>query len=112
MIQLPSSRCGTALVIRASGRIDAVTAPDFERACLELVRAGEKLVVIDFGEVRYISSAGLRSLLVIGKALQDSRGVLRFANVSGVVGQVFELSGIFSLFPRFTSTEEASHFEA
>ncbi len=108
MIQLSSSKRGTALVVRVTGRIDAVTAPEFEQFCLEAVRSGERLVVFDFGEAQYISSAGLRSLLVIGKALQQGDGALRLANVSGVVGQVFELSGIYSLFPRFSSAEEAA----
>ncbi len=108
MIQLSSSKRGPALIMHVTGRIDAVTAPEFEQVCLEAVRSGERIVVLDFGEAQYISSAGLRSLLVIGKTLQEGGGALRLANVAGVVGQVFELSGIYSLFPRFSSVEEAA----
>ena len=108
MLRISSSKQGDATIVKVSGRIDAVTAPDFEQACLEAIRSGERVVVIDFGEARYISSAGLRSLLVIGKTLQEGGGALRLANVSGVVGQVFELSGMYSLFPRFSSAEEAA----
>lgn len=107
MIRLTSSKHGPALIMQVSGRIDAVTAPDFEKACLEAIRSGERIVVLDFGEAQYISSAGLRSLLVIGKSLQEGGGGLRLANVTGVVSQVFELSGIYSLFPRFSTAEEA-----
>ena len=44
MIRLSSSRRGPALIVQVSGRIDAVTAPDFEKACLEAIRSGERRI--------------------------------------------------------------------
>ena len=108
MISISSRREGPATVMQVGGRIDAVTAPSFEHACLEVVRGGEKLVVLDFGGVQFLSSAGLRSLLLIGKELREKGGVLRLANVPGVVGRVFELSNFYSLFPCYDSVEKAA----
>lgn len=108
MINVSSRKEGSAAVIQISGRIDAVTAPDFERACLEVVHAGEKIVVLDLGGVLYISSAGLRSLLIIGRELQASGGVLRLANVSSLISKIFELSNFHTLFPFFDSVEKAT----
>lgn len=107
MIDISSRRQGLATVIQVSGRIDAATAPSFEHACLELVRGGEKLMVIDFGGVQFLSSAGLRSLLLIGKELREKGGLLRLANVPSIIGQVLEISNFYSLFPRFDSVEKA-----
>ena len=94
--------------MQVSGRIDVETAPDFEHACVEVVRGAEKVVVLDMGGVQYISSTGLRSLLVIGKELQERGGVLRLANLNDVVGQLFEQSRFNSLFPCFDSVEKAA----
>ena len=108
MINISSRSEGTATVVQVGGRIDADTAPGFEYACLQLVRGGEKVVVLDLGGVQYISSAGLRSLLVIGKEQQGRGGVLRLANLTPIVGRVFEQSGFHSLFPCFDSVEKAA----
>ncbi len=88
--------------------MDAATTPEFERACADLVAAGEKLVVLDLGGLQYISSAGLRGLLVFAKTLQQSGGVLRLANVTGVVAQTLDLSGFSSAFSCFDSLEAAA----
>jgi anti-anti-sigma factor len=107
MLNISSRIEGAAMVVQVSGRIDADTAPGFEYACLQLVRGGEKVVVLDLGGVQYISSAGLRSLLVIGKEQQERGGVLRLANLSATVSRVFEQSNFASLFPCFDSVEKA-----
>jgi len=85
MISISSRSEGSATIVQVSGRIDAETAPGFEQNCLEAVHGAEKLVVLDFGGVQYISSAGLRSLLVVGKGLQERGGVFRLANLTPTV---------------------------
>jgi anti-anti-sigma factor len=94
--------------VQVSGRIDAVTALDFQQDCAQVVRGAEKLVVLDLGGVQYISSSGLRSLLVIGKELQERGGVLRLANLTPTVSQLFEQSRFYSLFQCFDSVEKAA----
>jgi anti-anti-sigma factor len=108
MLNISSRSEGTATVVQVSGRIDADTAPGFEYACLQLVRGGEKVVVLDLGGVQYISSTGLRSVLVIGKDQQERGGALRLANLTATVSRVFQQSGFDSLFPCFDSVEKAA----
>lgn len=107
MISVLSRKEGSATVMQVKGRIDAVTALGFEQACLEAIRGGEKLMVIDFGEVQFLSSAGLRSLLVVSKELWKRDGALHLANIPRDIGQVFELSNFYSLLPHFDSVEKA-----
>ena len=108
MVSISSRSEGPETVIRVHGRIDAVTAPDFKQACLEAVHGGQKIVVVDFGGVQFLSSAGLRSLLLVGKELREREGVLRLANIPSDINRVFELSNFYSLFPRFDSVEKAT----
>jgi stage II sporulation protein AA (anti-sigma F factor antagonist) len=86
------------LIVALGGRLDAVTSADFEKRMRELIDGGNAAVVVDFERLDYISSAGLRALLVIAKALKAKDGRLRFANVKGGVRAVFDMSGFASMF--------------
>ena len=107
MLNISSRKEGSATVVQVSGRIDADAAPGFELSCVQLVRGAENLVILDLGGVSYISSGGLRSLLVIGKYQQQRGGVLRLANLTPTVAQLFEQSRFDSLFQCFDSVEKA-----
>jgi len=107
MVNISPRREGSATIVQVSGRIDAEAAPGFEFSCVQQVHGWEKLVVLDLGGVSYISSGGLRSLLVIGKYQQQRGGVLRLANLAPTVVQIFEQSRFDSLFQCFNSVEKA-----
>jgi len=87
-----------AIVVTITGRLDAVTAPEYEKTVNELIGGGDLAFVIDFDGLDYISSAGLRGLLVTAKQLKGKGGQVRFANVKGTVKEVFEISGFGSIF--------------
>jgi stage II sporulation protein AA (anti-sigma F factor antagonist) len=87
-----------ATVVTISGRLDAVTAPEYEKTVNELISAGGIKIVIDFDALDYISSAGLRGLLVTAKQLKGKGGQVRCANVKGTVKEVFDISGFGSIF--------------
>lgn len=87
-----------ATVVTVTGRLDAVTAPAYEEAVNELINGGEIAFVVDFAGLDYISSAGLRGLLVMAKQLKGRGGKVRFANVKGTVKEVFDISGFATIF--------------
>jgi len=101
------NKSGSAMVIRVSGRLDAVTAQDFEKQCTDILSGGENNLVVDLSGVEYISSAGLRSFLVVGKKLKAANGTLSLSGLQGMVKEVFEMSGFATLFPEYPSVEEA-----
>lgn len=84
--------------ITPSGRLDATNAAEFEQRCAEAIGAGAVDVTLDLRSLDYISSAGLRAVLTIGKRLQANGGQLALANLDGMVKQIFEFSGFLSLF--------------
>lgn len=87
-----------AVVVTITGRLDTVTAPEFEKTLNELIGGGEASFVVNFETLDYISSAGLRVLLAIAKLLKGKSGQIRFANVKGTVKEVFDISGFGSIF--------------
>jgi anti-anti-sigma factor len=96
-----------AIVITISGRLDAVTAPEYEKSIRELIGGGNNFFVVDFEPLDYISSAGLRALLLMAKLLKEKGGKVCFANVKGNVRSVFDMSGFSALFKIESSVAEA-----
>lgn len=95
------------MVVKVKGRIDAVTAPEFEKHLADLVAAGEKIFLLNFSGLEYISSAGLRSILVTAKQLKAKEGKLSFAGLQNSVKDVFKISGFGSLFKIYDTEAEA-----
>ena len=102
-----SYKQAAATVIEVTGRMDAVTAQDFEKECGAWTGQGEKHLVVDLSGLEYISSAGLRSFLIIGKQAKAAGGTLVLAGMQGMVQEVFDISGFATLFPAYPSLEAA-----
>lgn len=65
-----------ALVVSVMGRMDAVSAPDFDTRVEEQINKGETDFILDLSGLDYISSAGLRSMLTLAKKLKTKEGDL------------------------------------
>ncbi|NLT22713.1 MAG: STAS domain-containing protein [Syntrophorhabdus sp.] len=94
-------------IVAVSGRIDAITAPDFEKSLDELITAGDRVILIDLTALGYISSAGLRSILSSAKKLKALSGEILFTGLQGPVEEVFQISGFKSIFKIYPSEAEA-----
>jgi anti-anti-sigma factor len=97
----------TGVVVSVKGRIDALTAPEFERNLSDWMSKGENIFLLNFSEMDYISSAGLRSILATAKKLKENQGKIFFTGLRGPVEEVFKISGFYSIFKIFTSEETA-----
>ena len=96
-----------AVVVSIKGRMDAVSSPEFEKELSELMAEGEKNFIIDFGELDYISSAALRSILVTVKKIEKKEGKLLLSELKDMVKEVFEISGFTAIIPVYESVESA-----
>lgn len=94
-------------VITLSGRIDSTSSSEFEKKLVSTIDAGTKSMVIDFLNVQFISSAGLRVLLLAAKKVKPYGGKVFLSNLSAGVKEVFDISGFSSLFSIFDSVQEA-----
>ncbi len=95
------------IVIAPSGRIDTTTSGAVEEAVRRTVDAGAHRLIIDFSDVEYISSAGLRVFLVLAKRMRDLHGRLILCGMPEPVAQVFRLAGFMALFQVEPSREAA-----
>ena len=87
-----------AAVVVLHGRVDSGSAPDLEGHLMGQVGAGEAQLVVDLASVEYISSAGLRVLLMLAKKLQSTGGRLVLCAMPESVRLVFELAGFLPIF--------------
>lgn len=80
-------------VVVAGGRLDAAGAPEIEASCKALIQEGSKRLLLDMVKVEYISSAGLRSLLVLAKAVKSAGGAMVLCSLTPAVREVMTISG-------------------
>ncbi len=96
------------LVVRPKSRIDSGTAASFEEQCAALIAEGPSRVVIDFSQVDYVSSAGLRALLVAAKKAKSLGGGLTLCGLRGNVKEVMSVSGFDAMLGAHPGIEEAA----
>jgi len=94
-------------LLAVSGRIDAMSAPEFEKQMSEIIDHGKQLLVIDMSQLEYISSAGLRSFLVIAKKIKAASGQMKLCAMQDPVKEVFEISGFDAIIPVCKTVTEA-----
>jgi anti-anti-sigma factor len=97
-MQIADARVNGIVAVAPAGRIDSSTAPVLEQHLLGLLAGGERRIVVDFSGVDYISSAGLRVMLVLARRVRDANGQLGLCAMGDAVRQVFQLAGFLPLF--------------
>ena len=88
---------GTDLVVAVEGRLDTVTSPDFEAEMTDALKDVTS-VTLDFEKLEYISSAGLRALLLVRTTLYNN-ATLKIINANELVKEVFDVTGFKKIIP-------------
>ena len=91
MLNINKTIDGAKAVYALEGRLDTVTSPDLEEALKETIENVEELV-LDFGNLEYISSAGLRVLLAAHKVVTKN-GQMKLTNVNSTIMEIFDVTG-------------------
>ena len=81
------------VIVRILGKLDVVASKAFEARLLTHVDGPQRLVVVDFSGCDYVSSAGLRSILIGAKRARATNKELVLAGMNKVVRDVFRVSG-------------------
>ena len=106
-MSLDISQTGDVTTVVLKGRIDAAVAPDIEEQLLALISGGSRRLVTVFSEVTFISSAGLRTLVAALKRAKRENGDLRLAGMGTRVKEVFEITGLSTIFSIYANSQEA-----
>lgn len=106
-MQITEDKKGSVKLIGLCGKLDANTSPGVEKQLLTLMDQGENRIVFDFSQLTYISSLGLRVLIVVAKQVQKAGGKLAIAAVSNPVYEIFEIAGFHRIFSIYPTLDEA-----
>ena len=106
-MELTVGEAGAVTIVRIEGNLDTQTSPEAEAQLTRLIEAGARKIVVNFERLAYISSSGLRILLVAAKQLRESGGELRVCGLSDLVREVFGISGFDSILPVSKGEAEA-----
>jgi anti-sigma B factor antagonist len=106
-MDISEDRKANALILALSGKLDATTAKTFEEKILGVINSGEQRLVLDLSQLEYISSSGLRVLLLAAKQLQRTHGKIVLYALQDHIRQVFDLAGFSSILPIYGSRDEA-----
>ncbi|MFA5042626.1 MAG: STAS domain-containing protein [Kiritimatiellia bacterium] len=104
---ISESKQGNVTILKAQGKLDAVSSPEVDKRIVSLVENGTNQIALDLADVDYVSSAGLRVFLSAAKRLKQAHGKLALANLSVQVQQIFDIAGFESILPVFKTIDEA-----
>ncbi len=109
-MELTERRAGSTVVLAPTGRIDMNTANQLKDKLLPLVTEAAKSghgVVLDFSRVDYISSAGLRVLMLASKEARASGGKIAVALLQPMVKEIFQITRFDVVLPCLPGMDEA-----
>lgn len=96
-MELIETNEAAAVVLQISGKLDAVTTPDFTDRFEKRLANGDCCFVVDCSDLIYLSSAGLRGFLTVAKQIKAKQGRLIVCGLAGVALEVFQISGFLTI---------------
>ena len=106
-LSIRTERSEKAAIVCPSGRVDGSNVEVLESAIQEQLEVGQKKLVFDFEHLSYISSAGLRTLLVAARRLQAEGGTALFCGLAEHIAHIFEISGFNNILTVYDGRDEA-----
>lgn len=97
----------TISIFKLNGRLDSNTSQGFEKKVFDAISDGSKNMIVDFKDLDYISSAGLRVILKATKALNREEGKIMLCAMQDYVKEVFEIAGFDSFLPIAATLDDA-----
>ncbi|MFH1161324.1 MAG: STAS domain-containing protein [bacterium] len=93
-------------VIHITGRLDTTNYTVLEKKLMELIDSGESRLLVNLAKMDYVSSSGLRILLMALKRVAVAKGKFALCSLQENIKEIFEISGFTNIFEIYTSEEE------
>ena len=97
-MEFAQKQVGEVSIVKLAGRLDSSTAQPAEENFAQMLGSGAPRLAIDMSRLEYISSAGLRVLLVVAKKVQQAKGKMVLFGLVPNVREVFAVSGFDKIF--------------
>lgn len=107
-MQITNTEVSGAVVLSISGSVDATTVAEFDDEWKKTFDEGTKKLVVDLSGIEYMSSAGLRGILMLAKTAKAKGVAVAFCGMNGMVADIFKLSGFLSILAVYPDVETAA----
>lgn len=107
-MEISESTVNGVPVLKLSGRLDGLAAPELEKKISEITSRGGERLVFDCSTVEYASSAGLRVFLLAARQLKTTGGHCGFAALTPPLREVFSVSGFMDIFEVHDTVAQAT----
>lgn len=97
-MEINESSEGKWSILQIDGWVNNATAPELEKKLLPMIKQGSASIIIDLSDVSYISSVGVRVLMMAAKEMQTSGGEIVLCGLSQGLEEFFEMSGLSEVF--------------
>ena len=112
-MEIATSQDDSIRVLKLTGRLDQASADNFHQALIPHLNdcsANGKPLLLDFSGVEYISSVGLRVMILAAKQVKAQNGRVAIANLTPIVAEVFQIGRFNLVFQVFQNIEDALKF--
>ena len=106
-MKIITNRDGEILTLKLKGRLDTNASMEFEQQVEESINQNTKNMIIDFSDLEYICSSGLRVIIQAAKKLKSFQGELVLCSMEEYIREVFVISGFDTFLKIFASKDEA-----
>ncbi len=97
-MEITTDKIGNFVELRLSGRLDTNTSQQLEKELIDIINKGEDNIIVNFSDLNYISSSGLRVFLVAAKMLDAKGKKLNFCEMRDFIREVFDIAGFSIIF--------------
>ena len=95
------------IIFKLNGNLNSNTSPELEDKIFEAIKNESKNMILDFEDLDYISSAGLRVIMKATKNLKQSEGMIVLCSMQDYVKEVFEIAGFDAYLPIVPTMDDA-----
>ncbi len=106
-MDVTTERRDDVLSFRVGGRIDGANAYEFEETIRAAIKDSDNTVIVDFEKLVYISSAGLRAVLIAAKILRSRDAKFALCSLSDQIREIFAMSGFDKIIEIYPTEGEA-----
>lgn len=107
MLDIQEEENRDIFIFRLKGRLDATTAPQLDAKIVGAIEEGSKYFVLDFRQIDYLSSAGMRLLLAYTKKLQPEGGFLHMFGMHKDIFEIIKMGGFEEILQIFADEKQA-----
>lgn len=106
-MKITENREADLTIFKLDGRLDSQTSLEFDDKMFASIDSGARRVIVDCGQLDYITSAGLRVLNKTAKRLKKEEGAIILCALEEYVREVFEIAGFDTFLPIVNNLDEA-----